>query len=457
MMPAFARQGSDNSGSSVASSSSSSPSSSPSSSSSGSVPSSVPSLGGHGHSVGSRFVSTPQESVFDHDDDPRDSLLTYCTTVASFDELDDDDAAGAAAGEPDCYDGPFFRPAPLYRHHYPPRAVPSTPQEFASLFPPSPSGAKRLVIRHDESPLDGNMNVRVDCDAPAACCDPAAAPAGPDRRLTLFHVRMYDQRDRDFSVRRYGRDCGREVAHVKRKVAKPPPPSAPSACRPALQRSVSRAFNSIRGKPGNGDSGSGGSSARAKPGSSASNRSSSEGVKPVKRTDSGYKSASDGEDDGDNDGDNDGSSGPRRAHDLDLGYGSDEEGAAGKSGRSGASRFRRRSKTKAASNTCTLEFSNYAHVDLQRRGGSSSKKYEFSYWGKSYAWRRSLAADGEHVTFRLVNKATGNEVALIRPDSLTAEAAALDDAIGGVVPPCSMYIHDSPADPVNSSNCDVAE
>jgi hypothetical protein len=254
---------------------------------------------------------------------------------------------------------------------------------------------------------------------------------------------MYDQRDRDFSVRRYGRDCGREVAHVKRKVAKTPPPSPPLsmsiARRPALQRSVSRAFNTIRGKPGNSDGGS--------------------NIKPVQRTDSGYKSASD-PDDNDDDDDDDDDSNLDQLHDQ--GHDNEAEGDARKArrssrGSSSGSSFRRRSKSKAASNACTLEFSNYAHVDLQRRGGRASKKYEFSYWGKSYAWRRSLAADGEHVTFRLVNKATGNEVALIRPDSLTAEAAALDDAIGGVVPPCSMYIHDSPADPVNSSNCDVAD
>ena len=453
MIPPLIRRGSDNSDSSMASSSSSS---------SASSENSARSFDGHAGSADSRFVSTPLESVFDSDDDPRGSLLTYCTTAASFDELDDgsgDDGLDAADEHGRHGHSPFFPRAPLYRHHYPPRAVPSTPQEFASLFPPSPSGAKRLIIRHDESPLDGNMNVRVDCDAPAARpqgsgsgsgsgCDPAPAPApapaGPDRRVTLFHVRMYDQRDRDFSVRRYGRDCGREVAHVKRKVAKAPPPPAAAtamsiAVRPTLQRSVSRAFNTIRGA-GN--------------------------IKPVQRTDSGYKSASDPDDnDNDNDDDDDDDShGQLHDHHHHQAHDNDAEGESRKARRrstSSTSSFRRRSKSKPASNTCTLEFSNYAHVDLQRRGSRASKKYEFSYWGKNYAWRRTVTDGGsdgsEHVTFRLVNKATGNEVALIRPDPLTPEAAALDDAIGGVVPPCSMYIHDSPADPVNSNNCDVAE
>ncbi|KAF8248360.1 hypothetical protein K440DRAFT_548501 [Wilcoxina mikolae CBS 423.85] len=327
------------------------------SSSKGSVPNSVPSLE-HNYSVESQF-NTPTESLFDSD--PRDSVNTYCTTVASFDEEEDEGY--------DCYDHLLEVPQQC-------EAVPATPQEFAELFP----STNRLMIKHDDSPLDGNMNIRVDCKAPATKRD-------PERRITLFHVRMYDLRDRDFSVRRYGRECGREVAHVKRKVIK-------STHRPTLQRSVSKAFNSFRKH------------------SSASD----DEFKRVERTDSGYKS----------------------------GFEDDEEDIEPTTpGRS------------KATNTCTLEFSNYAHVDLTRRGVKSSKKYDFEYWGKSYSWKRTVV--GSDVSYHLVNNATNNVVAHIRPDPLTPEMAVIEEAKGGFVPPCSLHINDSEADPVNSNNADVAD
>jgi len=320
-----------------------------------SVPNSVPSL--DNRSAGTSF-DTPQESeLFDLPSDA--SLNTYCTTVDSIDEDEDEDVY-------DCYEEYLDEPAQS-------KAVPATPQEFAEHFP----STKRLIIKHDDSTLDGNMNVRVDCDAPTR--------REHDRRITLFHLRMYDLRDRDFSVRRYGRDCGREVAHVKRKVAKT------VLQRPALRKALS----SFRGK------------------------SSADELRRVERVDSGYGSNPD-----------------------------DEEEADACPTPGGTK----------PTNTCTLEFSNYAHVDLTRRGAKSSKKYDFEYWGKSYSWRRRIVAGmNEGVSFQLTNNATNNVVAYIRPDPLTPAMIAIEDAKGGFVPPCSMYINDSLADPINSDNADVAE
>jgi len=331
-----------------------------------SPPGSVPSLGHHYSSVESRFDSPYQSQLFEDGYDPNNphiSTVTYCTTQASFDEYEGDEDSYSCCDSDD-HDLPSSE------------TLPATPQEFADLFPTT----KRLTIKHDDSTLDGNMNLRVDAK-------------NGDRTITLFHLRMYDLRDRDFSFRRYGRDCGREVAHVKRKFIKPSPQ------RPALQRSVSKALHSFRGK--------------------------SEQEKQFKlaREDSGY--------------------------------GSDpEEEEYEESELSSPSSAK-------PTNTCTLEFSNYAHVDLNRRGGKQSKKYEFEYWGKTYVWQRKTKEIGDvgtQVSFNLVNESTKNVVAYIVPNALTPAEAAAEQAKGGFVPPCSLWMQDTDNDPIVKHNlCDVAD
>lgn len=362
MFPSFSRQGSDRSNSSSRSSSSSDYDSQ---SSKSSVPNSVPSL--DHHSVESRF-DTPQDSAL-FDTNPLTSVNTYCTTVVSHDDREHDSYF-------DAYDdSEFFFDEPPQS-----AAVPATPQEFAEHFP---RHRKRLIIKHDDSTLDGNMNVRVDCEAPTR--------REQNRRITLFHMRMYDLRDRDFSVRRYGRDCGREVAHVKRKFVAPPQ-------RPTLRKALS----SLRGKQQHEE----------------------HEFRRLERADSGYASNFDDEEE------------------------AEHEAAPTPS-----------SAQPKATNTCALEFSNYAHVELTRRGAKSGKKYEFEYWGKSYSWRRTIKGAGmnEDVSYHLVNNASGAVVAEILPDMLDATTLAMEEAKGGFVPPCSMFINDSPADPVNSQNADVAD
>lgn len=350
MFSAYPRRGSDTSDCST--------SYSDDCSSKGSVPDSVPSLIHHTHSVDSEFDSPPSLEVFDTE--PRASALTYCSTVASSEDLEDDDFD----------DYPHIIEPPAQSE-----SVPATPQEFSELFPCT----KRLIIKHDDSTLDGNMNLRVDMDT---------TKKGQDKRVTLFHLRMYELRNRDFSIRRYGRDCGREVCHVKRKLTKPSTP------RPNLQRSVSKVLGSFRGK-----------------------HDAEEPQRKLERQDSGYHSTGD-----------------------------EEEEAC-------------KPTISKPTNTCGLEFSNYAHVDITRRGVKSTKKYDFEYWGKSYSWKRSMRPYGasREASFQLINNSTGDVVAYIRPDPLEPAMAAIEEAKGGFVPPSSMFILNSTTDPVNRDNADVAE
>lgn len=88
---------------------------------------------------------------------------------------------------------------------FPTDPIPSNTSTFADLFPSS----RRLLIRHDDTTLDGNMNLRVDTVVPHR--------SGYQADVTLFHLRMYDLFTRRFSFRRYCRDSGREISHSERK------------------------------------------------------------------------------------------------------------------------------------------------------------------------------------------------------------------------------------------------
>ena len=76
---------------------------------------------------------------------PRASVDTYASTS-------EEDLADEVDDMPD-YDVPTYRHEPLACD-----AIPTTPRDFGELFPTS----KRLSIRHDDSTIDGNMNLRVD-------------------------------------------------------------------------------------------------------------------------------------------------------------------------------------------------------------------------------------------------------------------------------------------------------
>lgn len=219
--------------------------------------------------------------------------------------------------------------------------------------------------------------------------------------VQLFHLKMNDLKKREFSLRRYERASGREVCHSARKFTQPA-----AEKRPPLSRSVSNAFASIV-KPD------------FKRTNSGLSTHSSKSKKPIKRQDSGY--GSDEEDD----------------------Y--FEDYAAKKS-----------VPIQIPSNTTKLEFSNYAQVEVKRRGAKSSKRYEFEYWGHQYTWKRVSKKDGEgkEVSYHLYKGDSGVAVAHIVPELRSPSQVREEERNGGWVPPCSMWISDKS---VLEALTDVAE
>ncbi|KAF2125052.1 hypothetical protein P153DRAFT_379123 [Dothidotthia symphoricarpi CBS 119687] len=280
--------------------------------------------------------------------------------------------------------GDDFDDVPEYevpQYHLEPRstveAIPTTPRDFGDLFPT----AKRISIRHDDATIDGNMNLRVDTQVEER--------NHKIQNYTLFHLRMKDLRTREFSLRRYCRESGREVCHSIRKYQKPP-----SEQRPILQR-ASTALASLVHKP------------ESRPSTSAG----------LKRSDSGYESMQSG---------------------LDA-LGAEEFESHPKS--VGYSKGRALMPT----NTIKLEFSNYAHLDVKRRGTKSNKRYAFEYWGNDYSWKRIVKKehDQEIVSYYLIRNDNEKEpLAHICPVRLSADEAREETARGGWIPPSYMRITD---------------
>ena len=293
---------------------------------------------------------------YEQDFDDAASVETYASTHLSEDDFEDECLE---------YQEPYYEPEIVE-----PQRSPATSEDFAQLFPTR----RRLFIRHDDSSFDGNMNLQVYTDMPTR---------GPRVDLTLFHLRMHDLKNREFSLRRYSRDSGREVCHSSRKYTKP------ASKRPGLQRSMSSALSTLRGKP---------SSKTAT-------------LESLKRQDSGYASQSE--------------------EDLEV-------ESFMQSPRSTSSSI------PLPTNTTHLEFSNYAHVDVKRRGTGKSKRYGFEYWGTEYAWRRVVIKThgSPQVAYHLVDTRTGVGVAQIVPDTMTTSEARHEAEKGGWVPPCSMHITD---------------
>jgi hypothetical protein len=283
--------------------------------------------------------------------DPRCSTETYASTVASNEDL---------ADQPE-YD------LPEDRHRvYASDANQTSPPEFAKLFPTT----NRILIQHDDSTSDGNMNLRLDTEA--------ITPEGKKVKMTLFHLRMKSLYERQFSLRRYGRESGREVCNSKKKYNKPIPKTEPQR-KPPLQRAWTSYMH------------------RKTPGARRS-------------WDSGYQS-----DD---------------AEDREL-----EEELRNFTLSSEV-------KATIPTNTIRLEYSNYARVEVQKHRQGHNRQYDFEYWGEPYCWQREEQVDdGEVVYFyELINQRTGDCVAYIMPDKLDAVQSKIEQSQGGWVPPCSMRL-----------------
>lgn len=280
--------------------------------------------------------ANPCDPSYNYNPDPRDSRSTYASTAVSLDENEDIPQ-----------DSPYDV-IDRNTDSFPAEAVPSNPRTFASLFPSS----RRLLIRHDDATLDGNMNLRVDT---------TVARSGYQRDVILFHLRMHDLYSRKFSFRRYCRDSGGEVCHSARK-----PLSSAEARWGSMLASLRR-------------------------------RSSGAGSPRMNRRESGDTSNTNDD---------------LPSHRL--------------------------------GDTISLKFSNYAHVELKRRGGPSTH-YDYEYWSTRYQWRQQCRKDGHlrEVSYYLVNMRTAKPIAHILPEVLTPMEAVEEESKGGWIPPASMWISDS--------------
>lgn len=303
-----------------------------------------------------RPESPSRNQTYDIYDDCKASVETYASTIPSEDE------------DPDLVDEDSQEVLTIADEEYRTEAIPSTPREFARLFP----SADRISIVHDDATLDGNMNLRLDTQIELS--------NGQKRPLTLFHLRMHDLKSREFSLRRYCRDSGREVCHSIRKYHQ-----SSAERRPALQRSFNSAFASLRRQ------------ADSHPTFTSD----------LKRTDSGYASM----------------------------LGAEEEWDQLKP---------MKKQFKRPTNTVKLEFSNYAHVEVKRRGAGSGKRYEFEYWGSTYSWKRQVKKDGDftEISYHLLRDDNSLPSAHIVPAMLTTSQAEAEKLRGGWVPPCSLWIKD---------------
>ena len=300
------------------------------------------------------------ESDNPYESSSRISIDTYASTVSSLNEVEDNIPE---------YEIPNHEPR-LYRS----TALPATPADFAELFP----SRRRLTIAHDDSTADGNMNLRLDTTVETS--------SGRSQEITLFHLRMYDLKKREFSLRRYDRDSGREVCHSIRKYQKPA-----SEKRPAFQRSLSNALATLRTRSDN-----------RTPTMSTFNRS-----------DSGYASLQS----------------PQEEH---------------RDHRPKSAGDVSKSHPPVPTNTTKLEFSNYAQLEIKRRGAKSSKRYEFDYWGRSYIWRRDMRTNdhGNHASYHLYSVDSDQPLAHIEPEPMSPLSLQEEHINGGWIPPCFMWISD---------------
>lgn len=312
---------------------------------------------------------SPATSIY-----PRSSVDTY-SSLASSAEFEGSEAE-------DSLDYSDIPPLPVYRHDIEEINVrPSTPEEFAALFP----SMNRLTIRHDDFTPDGNMNLRVD----------TVVLGRRKKTIQLFHLRMYDLNKREFSLRRYCRDSGREVCNSKRRYIEPS-----STGRPKLQRSMSHAIRSLTKRPQLGRVPTGGSvfSSMGRPGTSHSAGTTGSAVIDDDSTE-----------------------------DLTHALSAD----------------RKQKVRPMATNTIKLEFSNYARVDVERCGNRNTKRYEFEWWGHKYSWKRVVDKLTDSVSFHLLRDGHNHTpVAHIVPETRSPNQVDADERAGGWVPPCHMWISD---------------
>jgi len=340
---------------------------------------------------------------------------------------------------------------PPYRTLIPldPSLRPSDPYTFARLFP----SLDRLAIRHDDTTADGNMNLRVETVVAPSSPGPSGAPGpvlGPRRRpatVQLFHLRMHDLARRDFSLRRYCRDSGREVCFSKRAYA--PSSGGRAAAVSSASHTLQRALRSVKSpfrRSSSSSSSAGGGNGDASTTTSSPRNSLGFARRPSTggSTVTAHTTASS-------------SCWSRRGSTASS---ASLAGNALLSGAGGAGAAHPPPQVLVPTDTIKLEFSNYARVDVSRRhssgsGGAATKAYEFEWWGHRYAWRRAVDRALGAVSFHLVRDGdAAAAVAHIVPEVRTPTQVFAEDRAGGWVPPCYMWISDQS---VVDAVTDVAE
>ncbi|KGO70991.1 hypothetical protein PITC_065650 [Penicillium italicum] len=312
----------------------------------------------------------------------RSSTSTYASTTYSTAELDPEPEPTEPASP---HQGRYC--VNQRQEFYPLDAIPTTPSSFAPLFPSS----RRLLIRHDDATIDGNMNLRVDT--------PVHLRDGSQRDVILFHLRMHDLFSRKFSFRRYCRDSGREVCSSARREVVPA-----HERRPVLRTSWSNVFSGFR------------------PGSTGGHCSPNGELKRQNsRAVDGYGHGH--------------GHGHAAGEEVDKGTAGEDELEKEKEGQNALP---------ILGETILLEFSNYAHVELRRKGPGSTKKYEFEYWSTKYQWRREVRKEGDlhEVSYFLVDTRTSRTIAHLVPDTLAPLEVVEEESKGGWVPPSSLWISD---------------
>jgi hypothetical protein len=278
----------------------------------------------------------------------------------------------------------------------------STPHAFGRMFP----SLDRLSVRHDDLTPDGNMNLRVDT--------PLIPGGRRPVQFQLFHLRMHDLARREFSLRRYCRDSGREVCNSKREYAVPS----------HAQRSVTSAIRSVKSPFKSHHHHSTNSSIFAK------NRRQSAGSNATSASTDSHGAGGAGWWDAA------GADGSRPKHGRRHSAVS-TMGPASPPSPSSSQAFR-----PVPTNTIKLEFSNYARVDVVRRGAKGH--YDFEWWGHKYTWRRVVDKDlGGVAAFHLIRDgAAASPVAHVVPEVRSPTQVEADEEAGGWVPPCYLWISD---------------
>jgi len=314
------------------------------------------------HDIQHQRQSPSTERYFDDrhfQDSPTSSVQSFTSTLVDEEEVDEPTIASQL---PECPD----------RVRESSSAIAATPSDFSYLFPSD----LKMLVHHDDSTDDGNMNLRVDTKVKID---------GQHSDMTLFHLRLQDLRNREFSLRRYCRDSGREVCHTTCKQQ-----IKATGKRPGFSRSLSNALSNMRSPSGS----------KTPTGISLS------------RNDSGIGSTHSGDSDSNR-----------------LSHSSTDNG---------------KPLEPPLTETIRLEFSNYAQTGVKRTGAKGNKRYDFEYWDVHYSWRRVVRRNNgiSRVSFHLTKNGNDSRLAHITPVELDPEEIEAETERGGWIPPCRMWISD---------------